>query len=93
MKITAQDLAATQVIDTIIAEPVGGAHREPAKAIATIGDAIASTLAEFDGHSPADVRRQRHERFGDRPLARPLIRQSTRLQLRPAVHQNRVQVC
>jgi len=63
MKITAQDLAQLKVIDGIIPEPVGGAHREPEKAIAAMGDAIASALAEFDGQSPAEIRQQRHERF------------------------------
>ncbi len=63
MKITAQDLAQLKVIDGIIPEPVGGAHREPEKAIAAMGDAIASALAEFDGQSSAEIRQQRHERF------------------------------
>ena len=63
MKITAQDLAQLKVIDGIVPEPVGGAHREPDKAIAAMGDAIASALGEFDGQSPTEIRRQRHERF------------------------------
>lgn len=63
MKITAQDLAGLGVIDTIIAEPTGGAHRDRAKIIRATGDAIAKALAEFDGKSPEDVRQQRHERF------------------------------
>lgn len=63
MKITAQDLAQLKVIDAIIPEPVGGAHRDPGKTIAAMGDAIASALAEFDGQQPADIRRQRHDRF------------------------------
>ncbi|HRO03557.1 MAG TPA: acetyl-CoA carboxylase carboxyltransferase subunit alpha, partial [Terricaulis sp.] len=37
MRITAQDLLPLKVIDSIIAEPVGGAHREPSAAIATVG--------------------------------------------------------
>ncbi len=63
MKITAQDLAQLKVIDVIIPEPVGGAHREPDRAIATTGDAIAKALAEFDGQSAEQIRKQRHERF------------------------------
>ena len=63
MKITAQDLMQLKVIDEIIPEPVGGAHREPDKAIAATGDALAEALAEFDGQSPAEIRKQRHERF------------------------------
>lgn len=63
MKITAQDLAQLKVIDVIVPEPVGGAHRDPKKAIETTGEAIAAGLAEFDGMPPEDVRRLRHERF------------------------------
>ena len=63
MKITAQDLMQLKVIDEIIAEPVGGAHREPEKALAATGDAIAESLSEFEGRSPAEIRGQRHERF------------------------------
>jgi acetyl-CoA carboxylase carboxyl transferase subunit alpha len=63
MKITAQDLVQLKVIDAIVPEPVGGAHREPNKAIAAMGDAIASALDEFNGQSAAEIRRQRHERF------------------------------
>lgn len=63
MKITAQDLDALGVIDVIIREPVGGAHRDRALAIQTTGDAIAKALTEFEGKSPAEIRRLRHERF------------------------------
>jgi len=63
MKITAQDLAQLKVIDAIVPEPVGGAHRDPKKAISTTGEAIATALAEFDGKSPEQIRHQRHERF------------------------------
>ena len=41
MKITAQDLMRFGVIDEIVPEPVGGAHRDPAAAIAATGEAIA----------------------------------------------------
>ena len=63
MKITAQDLAQLKVIDVIVPEPIGGAHRDPQEAIKRTGEAIATTLAEFDGMPPEEVRRQRHERF------------------------------
>ncbi|WP_171946511.1 acetyl-CoA carboxylase carboxyltransferase subunit alpha [Hyphomicrobium sp. CS1GBMeth3] len=63
MKITAQDLDTLGVIDVIIREPVGGAHRDRALAIQTAGDAIAKALAEYDGKSPEEIRRLRHERF------------------------------
>jgi acetyl-CoA carboxylase carboxyl transferase subunit alpha len=65
MKITAQDLDTLGVIDVIIREPVGGAHRDRALAIQTAGDAIAKALAEFDDKSPVEIRRLRHDRFLD----------------------------
>jgi acetyl-CoA carboxylase carboxyl transferase subunit alpha len=63
MKITAQDLLQLRVIDGIIPEPIGGAHRDRASAIKATGDAIAKSLAEFNGVTQAQARRQRHDRF------------------------------
>jgi len=63
MKITAQDLERLGVIDGIIREPVGGAHRDREATMAAAGTAIAKALAEFDGKSPEAIRAQRHERF------------------------------
>ena len=63
MKITAQDLLRLGVIDTIVAEPVGGAHREPATAIAATGEAIAAALAELRALDRATIVRLRREKF------------------------------
>jgi acetyl-CoA carboxylase carboxyl transferase subunit alpha len=63
MKITAQDLAELKVIDDTIAEPIGGAHREPAAAVASVGAAIAAALDALAALSPAELRQQRRERF------------------------------
>ncbi len=63
MKITAQDLLRFGVIDQIIPEPVGGAHRGPEQAIDAVGDAVASALAAFDGLSESEIKRQRREKF------------------------------
>ena len=63
MKITAQDLEHLGVIDTIVKEPVGGAHRDHASSIRAVGDAVAAALAEFDGKTPAEIKKQRHDRF------------------------------
>jgi acetyl-CoA carboxylase carboxyl transferase subunit alpha len=63
MKITAQDLIKFKVIDSIIAEPLGGAHRQPDAVIRATGDAIAQALSSFDGVAPADVRKARREKF------------------------------
>lgn len=63
MKITAQDLARLGVIDRIVDEPTGGAHRDPAAAIAATGEAIASAFASLKGLDRASIRRQRREKF------------------------------
>ena len=63
MKVTAQDLKQLGVIDTIVAEPLGGAHRAPAAAIAALGDALEATLAAFDGLDATALRRMRREKF------------------------------
>ncbi len=63
MKITAQDLARLGVIDTIVPEPVGGAHREPSAAIAATGEAIAAALADLRGLDRATIMRLRREKF------------------------------
>ena len=56
MKITAQDLDALGVIDVIVKEPVGGAHRDRDSVIISTGNAIARALSEFDGKSPEEIR-------------------------------------
>ena len=65
MKITAQDLLTLKVADTIIAEPVGGAHRDGAATIDAAGEAIEQAFSEFDGETPENIRKQRHDRFLD----------------------------
>ena len=65
MKITAQDLLQLKVIDTIIPEPIGGAHRDREHTISAVGEALSTALGEFDGKSPAEIRRHRHDRFLD----------------------------
>jgi len=63
MKITAQDLLRFAVVDTIVAEPTGGAHREPAAAIAAAGEAIAEALDQLRGLDRATIVRLRREKF------------------------------
>ena len=65
MKITAQDLLGMKVIDSIITEPVGGAHRDPAATIEATGRAIGKALREFNGMSANEIRKQRQDRFLD----------------------------
>ena len=63
MKITAQDLQKFGVIDRIIDEPVGGAHRSPDEAIRATGDAIEESLGALDNLPAEEVRRQRREKY------------------------------
>ncbi|MBV9996462.1 MAG: acetyl-CoA carboxylase carboxyltransferase subunit alpha [Caulobacteraceae bacterium] len=63
MKITAQDLIDFKIIDRIVAEPVGGAHADPAAAIDATGDAIEAELTPLLALGPDELRRQRAERF------------------------------
>src|SRR5215468_491217 len=63
MKITAQDLARFGVIDGIVTEPIGGAHRDPVTAIEATGEAIARALDELTLLGRETIRRQRREKF------------------------------
>ena len=63
MKITAQDLVKLGVVDEIVMEPIGGAHREPVQVINAAGDAIDKVLKNFDDMSPEAIRQHRREKF------------------------------
>jgi acetyl-CoA carboxylase carboxyl transferase subunit alpha len=63
MKITAQDLLRLGVIDAIVPEPTGGAHRDPQGAIATAGNAIADALRDLGNMGPNEIREHRAEKF------------------------------
>ncbi|WEK42855.1 MAG: acetyl-CoA carboxylase carboxyltransferase subunit alpha [Candidatus Sphingomonas colombiensis] len=63
MKVTAQDLKALGVIDGIVPEPIGGAHRDRAAAIAALGDAIERSLNELVSLSPDALRKDRRAKF------------------------------
>jgi acetyl-CoA carboxylase carboxyl transferase subunit alpha len=63
MRITAQDMVRFGIIDQIVTEPPGGAHRDPAATIASTGEAIAKALAELAGLDRETVRRLRREKF------------------------------
>ena len=63
MKVTAQDLKTLGVIDTIVPEPLGGAHRSPSAAIGALGDAIEGALGELSSMDADALRRQRREKF------------------------------
>lgn len=63
MKITAQDMVRFGIIDTVVTEPTGGAHRDPQAAIQATGQAIANALAELKPLDRDTIRRQRREKF------------------------------
>lgn len=63
MKISAQDLLELGVIDGIIPEPVGGAHRDIGLTIERLGDAVESAISELEVMSPEELKKQRREKF------------------------------
>ena len=63
MKITAQDLEKFGIIDGIVTEPVGGAHRDPAAAIAAAGRAISGAIAALGNMSKEQIREHRAQKF------------------------------
>ena len=63
MKITADDLVRFGVVDKVIGEPVGGAHREPEATIRDTGEAISEALDALDNLPPEEIRRQRREKY------------------------------
>ncbi|WP_439923391.1 acetyl-CoA carboxylase carboxyltransferase subunit alpha [Nitrobacter sp. JJSN] len=65
MKITAQDLLRFGVIDAILKEPPGGAHRDPAAVIALTGDAIAEAFTDLRNLDRDALRKQRRQKFLD----------------------------
>jgi acetyl-CoA carboxylase carboxyl transferase subunit alpha len=63
LKITAQDLIGLKLIDAIVPEPQGGAHRAPREAIDAVSDMIARGLTELDGKSPAELIKARRAKY------------------------------
>ena len=63
MKTTAQDLLALGVIDRIVPEPMGGAHRDPAAMAASLAQALSEELDALATKSPETLRKLRAERF------------------------------
>jgi acetyl-CoA carboxylase carboxyl transferase subunit alpha len=63
MRITAQDLKRLGVIDEIVAEPVGGAHRSPSTAIDALGAAIGKSLDSLSRLTRDQVKQERRQKF------------------------------
>jgi acetyl-CoA carboxylase carboxyl transferase subunit alpha len=63
MKMTAQDLLKLGVIDRIVPEPMGGAHRDPLRTAVSLGAAIGEELDALAKVKPAELMKRREERF------------------------------
>jgi acetyl-CoA carboxylase carboxyl transferase subunit alpha len=63
LKLTAEDLKRLKLIDAIVTEPLGGAHRDPEAAIAAVAEALAETLAPLLALDAATLRARRREKF------------------------------
>ncbi|PWC43565.1 acetyl-CoA carboxylase carboxyltransferase subunit alpha [Azospirillum sp. TSO22-1] len=63
LRLTSQDLKELGVIDRVVQEPIGGAHRAPDETVTALGDAIEESLRELDGQDAATLRRRRREKF------------------------------
>jgi acetyl-CoA carboxylase carboxyl transferase subunit alpha len=63
MKITAQDMLKFGVIDRILTEPPGGAHRDPSAMIARTGEAIAQAFTELHNLDAGGIRQHRRQKF------------------------------
>ncbi|HEY2892345.1 MAG TPA: acetyl-CoA carboxylase carboxyltransferase subunit alpha [Dongiaceae bacterium] len=63
LKLTAEDLLKLGIIDEVVVEPLGGAHRDRAGTITALGDAIDMALTELCRHDGARLRAERREKF------------------------------
>lgn len=63
LKLTAQDLMRLNVVDEVVDEPLGGAHRNPAKTVEAVGQAIERALDRFSQMSPDEILKHRREKF------------------------------
>jgi acetyl-CoA carboxylase carboxyl transferase subunit alpha len=63
LRLTAQDLHTLGVVDEIVPEPLGGAHRDPRQAMAAVGAAVEAALKSLVGIEGGVLRARRRERF------------------------------
>ena len=63
LKLTAADLKKLKVIDDIVKEPIGGAHRKPKESIAAVGKAISKALNDLSEMTPDELRNHRRRKF------------------------------
>ncbi|HEX7021380.1 MAG TPA: acetyl-CoA carboxylase carboxyltransferase subunit alpha [Trueperaceae bacterium] len=63
LRLTARDLLALEVVDAVIDEPVGGAHRDPVAAMDRVGACLEESLCALSSFSAEELVQQRHDRF------------------------------
>ena len=63
MKITAHDMVRFGIVDAVVPEPTGGAHRDPSATIAATGEALDAAFAGLQDLDAATVVRMRREKF------------------------------
>lgn len=63
LRITAEDLVKLKVVDEVVKEPLGGAHRDPKRAMADLGDVLDRHLRELAGQEPGSLRESRRRKF------------------------------
>jgi acetyl-CoA carboxylase carboxyl transferase subunit alpha len=63
LKLTAEDLRRLNLIDAVVPEPMGGAHRDPAAALKAVGDKVWESLEPLLAHDGATLRARRREKF------------------------------
>ena len=63
MKLTAQDLQDFGIVDTIVPEPLGGAHREPAATVATVLDTVDAALAGLTAKDAGELLEERYQKY------------------------------
>jgi len=63
LKLTAEDLKRLKLIDTVVPEPLGGAHRDPEAAIAAVGEAVQAALTPLLAVDATVLRARRWEKF------------------------------
>ncbi|MDE2005763.1 MAG: acetyl-CoA carboxylase carboxyltransferase subunit alpha [Rhodospirillales bacterium] len=63
LRLTAEDLLRLRLVDQVIAEPLGGAQRDPAATVAAVGEAIAQALPEIEAMTPEARTARRAEKY------------------------------
>jgi acetyl-CoA carboxylase carboxyl transferase subunit alpha len=63
LRLTAEDLKRLALIDEVVAEPLGGAHRDPAATLQAVGEAVAAALEPLSQTDGATLKARRREKF------------------------------